>query len=121
MPQLPLSCYIRAFINQPDADASTPVRDNDHYAGYAAVFGHGDCYGGPGHCDLPPDRPRAFDRRERRHNAPRNYRIDATGCVKKLVEQGATDLQVTLVAVGVDGKEQRNLLRLDGVSFNFKD
>jgi tyrosinase len=119
VPQLPLSCYVRAFLNLPDADASTRIADNDHYAGYAAVFGHGPCYGGPGHCDVPE--PRRFDRRGRSMNAPRNYRIDATGCVRRLVEAGATDLRVTLVVVGVDGREIPDLLRLAGVSFNFKD
>ena len=119
VPQLPLSCYIRAYLNLPDADASTRIHDNDHYAGYAAVFGHGPCYGGPGHCDVPEER--RFDRRGRSMNTPRNYRIDATACVKRLVDQGATDLQVTLVVVGVDGREIPDLLRLAGVSFNFKD
>jgi tyrosinase len=124
VPQLPLSCYIRAFLNDTGADATSRVRDNPHYAGYAAVFGHGDCYGGPGHCDVPPLEPRRFDRRGRHMNTPRNYRIDATECVNGLVndpEAPATDLRVTLVVVGVDGKEIPGLLRLAGVSLNFKD
>lgn len=120
VPQLPLSCYIRAFINLPEADATTRV-DVDQYAGYIAVFGHGPCYGGPGHCDVPPQTPRRFDRRGRHMNAPRNFRIDATDCVGRLVDGGASDLRVTLVVVGVDGKEVPDLLRLAGVSLNFKD
>lgn len=124
VPQLPVSCYIRAFLNQRDANANTSVdpAENPNYAGFAAVFGHGPCYGGPGHCDVPPLEPRRFDRRGRRHNTPRNFRIDATDCVRKLVsEHGAKDLQVTLVVVGVDGKEKPELLRMEGVSVNFQD
>ena len=59
------AAFIRAFLNQPGADASTPVRGNPHYAGYLAIFGHGECYGGPGQCDVPPPRPRAYDQRSR--------------------------------------------------------
>nr|MDJ0951915.1 tyrosinase family protein [Alphaproteobacteria bacterium] len=46
VPQLLRSCFVRAFLNQPGADASTAVRDNPHFAGYLAIFGHGLCYGG---------------------------------------------------------------------------
>ncbi len=55
VPQLPRSCFIRVFLNLPDADASTSIEDS-HYAGYLAIFGHAPCIGGPGHCDLPPSR-----------------------------------------------------------------
>ncbi len=70
VPQLDRSCFIRVFLNEPGADATTPIHDNPHYAGYLAIFGHGACYGGPGHCDLPPPRARDFDRRPRNHNTP---------------------------------------------------
>ena len=103
-----------------DADASTPL-DHPSYAGYAAVFGHGDCYGGPGHCDPPPARPRKYDLRPRSHNTPRNHRIDVTARARALVEAGATALQITLVVIGVDYREERELLRLDGVSLTFLD
>jgi tyrosinase len=36
--------------------------------GYAAVFGHGECFGGPGHCEIPPAENRKFDLRERSMN-----------------------------------------------------
>ena len=122
VPQLPLSCYVRAFINQPDANAKTPIQDNPHYAGYLAIFGHGECYGGPGHCDIPPAQAAPYDLREQAlHNRPRNHRIDATSCVDKLIEAGASEFQVTLVIVGVDGEEIKDLLHLESVSFNFKD
>jgi tyrosinase len=120
VPQLPRSCFIRVFLNLPDADASTPL-DHPNYAGYAAVFGHGDCYGGPGHCDPPPARPRKYDLRPRSHNTPRNHRVDVTARARALVAAGATALQITLVVIGVDYREERELLRLDGVSLTFLD
>jgi len=120
VPQLPRSCFVRVFLNQPGADASTPVRDNPHYAGYLAIFGHGACYGGPGHCDLPPPRARNYDLRPRSHNTPRNHRIDITESAQALLQK-TDELRVTLVVIGVDYREERDLLRLEGVSLNFLD
>lgn len=120
VPQLPRSCFIRVFLNLPDANASTPI-DHDHYAGYLAVFGHGSCIGGPGHCELPPSRPRDYDIRPRSHNTPRNHRVNVTKTAKRLLDGGATSLQITLVVIGADYREDNELLRLDGVSLDFLD
>ena len=120
VPQLPRSCFVRVFLNLPGANAQTPLAD-EHYGGYLAIFGHGECYGGPGHCDLPPSRPRPFDIRGRHHNTPRNHRINVTACAKRLLEQGARALTITLVVIGANYAEDRELLRLDGVSLNFLD
>jgi tyrosinase len=120
VPQLLRSCFVRAFINQPGADASTPITDNPHYAGYLAIFGHGECYGGPGHCDLPPPRARAFDQRPRSHNTPRNHRIDVTEAARKALAK-SDEVRITLVVIGVDYREERDLLKLEGVSLNFLD
>ncbi len=120
VPQLARSCFIRVFLNQPGADASTPIHDNPHYAGYLAVFGHGACYGGPGHCDLPPARARDFDVRPRNHNTPRNHRIDVSACARELLKK-SDSLQITLLVIGVDYREETDLLRMEGVSLNFLD
>ena len=120
VPQLPRSCFIRAFLNLPDANASTSIEDS-HYAGYLAIFGHAPCIGGPGHCDLPPTRPRQYDHRSRSHNTPRNHRIDVTKTAKTLLDAGAISLQITLVVIGADYCEENELLRLDGVSLDFLD
>ena len=120
VPQLIRSCFVRVFLNLPEADASTPIH-HDHYAGYLAIFGHGDCYGGPGHCDIPPMRRREYDLRPRDHNTPRNHRVNVTKCARRLFDAGATSLQITLVVIGVDYQEDNELLRLEGVSLNFLD
>lgn len=120
VPQLMRSCFVRAFLNEPGASAATPVRNNPHYAGYLAIFGHGECYGGPGHCDLPPPRARAYDQRPRSHNTPRNHRIDITEAAKTILAKG-NEIQITLVVIGVDYREESDLLKLEGVSLNFLD
>ena len=65
VPQLPRSCFVRVFLNLPDADVNTPL-DHNNYGGYFAIFGHGDCIGGPGHCAVPVRGK--FDLRPRSHN-----------------------------------------------------
>jgi tyrosinase len=118
VPQLPRSCFIRVFLNMPGADARVPLTD-DHYAGYLAVFGHGECYGGPGHCEPPVRQP--YDLRPRSHNTPRNHRVNVTRCARRLIGAGAKSLQISLVVIGADYREEHELLRMEGVSLNFLD
>ena len=120
VPQLIRSCFVRVFLNLPDANAATPL-DHPNYAGYLAIFGHGACYGGPGHCDPPPPRARKYDLRPRSHNTPRNHRVNVTACAERLIKNGASELAVTLVVIGADYQEDPELLRLDGLSLNFFD
>ncbi len=120
VPQLPRSCFIRVFLNLPDANASTPI-DHENYAGYLGIFGHGACIGGPGHCELPPSRAREYDLRPRSHNTPRNHRVNVTRTAKRLLEGGAESLQITLLVIGADYREDNELLRVDGVSLDFLD
>ena len=121
MVQPPTSFTIRVFLNQPDADATTPIQGNDNYAGYLSIFGHGDCIGGPGHCDDQPRGVRLFDRRPPHHNKPYNARLDVTKTARRLITKGASDLSVHLVVMAPDEKRLSEMLRLDAVSLTFKD
>jgi tyrosinase len=123
VPQLPRSCFVRVFLNNADADASTPLDRNVGYAGYFAIFGHGPCYGGPGHCDIPPSASagRPGDARQRTMNTPRNHRVDVTAAIRRQIAMGFSQVTITLVVIGADYEEEKDLLRLDGVSLNFHD
>lgn len=112
--------FVRVFLNQPDADASTPTRDNPHFVAQLATFS-GECIGGPGHCDVPSESRRKFDIRPRHRKTPGNFRIDATEAVRRLSDQGETDFQVNLVVLDIDGTPKPNALWMHGVSLNFKD
>lgn len=112
--------FIRVFLNEPDANADTPTRGSDHFVAQVATFS-GDCIGGPGHCDVPPESRRKYDIRPRHHKTPGNFRIDVTESIRKLTAQGDTDFQVNLVVLGLDGKAKPNALWMDAVSLNFKD
>jgi tyrosinase len=114
------SYAMRVFINQPDATIETPIHENPHYAGYMSFFGHGDCIGGPGHCDPPDDRRRTHDIRVRHHNAPGNFRLDITEAVNRF--KGESDeINITIVLIGTDGDAAPPVLRMDGLSINFLD
>jgi tyrosinase len=120
VPQLTRSCFVRVFLNTPEAAAETPL-SAPGYAGYLAIFGHGDCYGGPGHCDVPGPRNRRYDLRPPDHNTPRNHRVDVTRAAQRLIAAGAKSLTVNLVVIGVDYQEEPELLKLDGVSLSYFD
>jgi len=94
------SFEIRVFLNQPDANASTPTEGNDHYAGSLYLFGHGECPGEEGHC--APDRGPIdqFDIRRPSHVRPFNAYVDVTEAIQRL-----GDSEVTVKLVAVDAKE----------------
>ncbi len=112
------SLVVRVFLNAPEADETTPLEGNTHYAGHFTLFGHGPCVGGPGHCD-PRPRVRPFDTRPQHHNEPWNIRFDVTEAVAALVAQGATDIDATLVVVEPGAKAGAAKLDLDGISLSF--
>lgn len=112
--------FIRVFVNEPDANADTPTRGNDHFVALVATFS-GDCVGGPGHCDVPPESRRKYDQRPRRRKTPGDFRIDATEVIRKFSEQGETEFQVNLVVLDIDGTPKPNALWMDAVSLIFKD
>lgn len=116
---LPNAC-IRIFLNDDKADADSKMAGNDHFVDEIQTF-HGSCYGGPGHCHLPLDKTRPFDQRHILHNEPRNFRIDATDVVKRMLAKGEQDISVHLVMVGLDGRPIDDAVYLDGVSLNFMD
>ena len=110
---------IRVFLNQSDASLDTPLKDNPYYAGYTSFFGHGDCIGGPGHCDPPATDKRGNDIRARHHNAPGNIRLDITDAFNRLKD--AEQIDITLVLIGPDGGPSDAVLRMDALSINFLD
>lgn len=112
--------FIRVFLNDPHANADTPTQGNDNFVAQVATFS-GDCIGGPGHCNVPPETKRKYDLRPRHRKTPGNFRINATETVQKLTDAGATDFQINLVVLDIDGTPKSNAMWMDGVSLNFKD
>jgi len=111
---------IRVFLNSPGANVDTPTINNEHFVKEITTF-HGTCFGGPGHCDLPLDKTRGFDRRPLHHHEPRNYKIDASEAVQRMLNKSENDITIQLVVLGLDGKPIDNAVFVDGVSLNFMD
>jgi hypothetical protein len=90
----------RVFIGKkPPAGAGT---DHDSYAGSFYVFGHGDCWGEEGHCDVPTERD-AFDLRLPHHLEPHLAIVTVTDHILGLIEAGGEKAPVTVAAHAADG------------------
>jgi tyrosinase len=85
----------RVYLNNPDADENTGYEDAS-YAGSYHIFGHGGCFGDPGHCDVEPRR--RYDPRPSHPLTPAKKVVIATEPVKKAIE-AANEVTVTVVPI----------------------
>jgi tyrosinase len=115
-----MNARIRVFLNSPGANSDTPIEGNANFVEEITTF-NGSCYGGPGHCDLPLEKTRLFDQRPLHHHEPRNYKIDATQAVQRVLNNGAKNITIQLVVIGINGETISNAVYIEGVSLNFMD
>ncbi len=95
---------LRVFGGDPNASAATETDNNPHYLGSQNFFGHGGCFGAPGHCE-PIDRD-IFDLRPKHHYEPVRIRLNVTRQLRELLkERVAGQLPITLVSVDPKGQE----------------
>lgn len=87
----------RVFLNNPKASAKTPLEKSQGYAGRFYVFGHGQCFGDAGHCDVPVEY-RDEDRRRAHPLDPVVRRITATEAVREAAAK-KNKLKITIVPV----------------------
>lgn len=98
------SYEVRVFVNHEDATAATPTDESAGYAGSLWIFGHGECIGDAGHCEVPVRRP--TDRRPPHHNAPYNTGIDVTDAVRRVASPSSgsdTPVSVSFVVLDAGG------------------
>jgi tyrosinase len=88
------------FLDNPRADASTPLADDEGFAGSFHVFGHGGCFGELGHCDVR-EAPRAiYDRRLAHPLTPQFKTLIVTDALRHLMRTSRKKtFAVTVVAV----------------------
>ena len=115
-----LNAKIRVFLNLPKANATTPTIGNEHFVEEITTL-HGSCYGGPSHCNLPLEKTRTFDLRPLHHHEPRNYKIDASDAVQRMLNKGEKNISIQLVVVGINGQPISDAVFIEGVSLNFID
>ena len=95
------SFVLHVFLNNAEADETTPRTAEQHYAGYLTVFAHGDCWGDIGHCDIPePVSP--FDRRPPHPLIPFNATLEISDSLRTLPE-GTSEITVTVLAFNKNG------------------
>jgi hypothetical protein len=82
--------------------------DHPSYAGSFYVFGHGQCSGEAGHCEVPTERD-AFDRRLPHHLEPHLAILTVTDHVLGLIESGTNKAPVTVAAHAADGASLKAL------------
>jgi hypothetical protein len=96
----------RTFIGKkPPAGAD---RTHSSYAGTFYVFGHGECWGEEGHCEVPTEHD-PFDLRLPHHLEPHVAIVTVTDHIRRLIEDGTTEAPVTVAAHAADGTSLKAL------------
>jgi hypothetical protein len=90
----------RVFLNNPAANADTPLTPDSGYAGTFHVFGHGGCFGDAGHCEVNDRGKSPTDLRGLHPLTPMRKEITVTDALKRALQSG--DLKkVTLVPLAI--------------------
>jgi hypothetical protein len=92
----------RVFLNNPDADETTPREESSGYAGSFYIFGHGGCFGDVGHCDVPEEPRGPFDRRSPHPLTPQKRTVVVTEVLKRLRDTAGGNLTVSVIPVASD-------------------
>jgi hypothetical protein len=94
-----ISFEARVFIDNPEANAETPVEDPS-YVGSFHIFGHGGCFGEEGHCDVPRGPQDSFDLRLPHRLLPHTMTVGITSFLRKRLQQGDSGpITVTVIPV----------------------
>lgn len=86
----------RVFVNNRNADETTPMDEANGFAGYFVIFGHGGCAGDAGHCDVPDDQTDPEDQRLAHPLTPATKLVVATDALRRLTKPR---FRVTVVPV----------------------
>jgi hypothetical protein len=90
----------RVFLNNPDANADTPLTPEAGYAGTFHVFGHGGCFGDAGHCEVNDRGTAPHDLRGLHPLIPIRKELTVTDALKRTLQAG--DLKtVTMVPLAL--------------------
>lgn len=117
------SYEVRLYLNNLSAAADTPRTVEHGYAGRLTVFGHGGCYGDPGHCEVPAPSSDPTDLRSPHPLIPIDTYVTVTEALRSILEQDGALRTLTLVHVSspplrAERKPAPELLRFDDVSLH---
>lgn len=88
------------YFNNPTADQTTGRSAETGYVGSFDIFGHGRCFGAPGHCAVPNRPLRHGDLREPHALTPVQKRVVITDALKHVLttnEGGLTSMKIVPV------------------------
>ena len=100
------SYEVWAYLNNPKASDRTPRDIKKGYAGRFIVFGHGGCFGGPGHCDFMLRKYSPYDLRYRHPLTPVTKIITVTRALNHVLEADKSLETVTLVPIVKKAKQK---------------
>lgn len=107
------SFTVYVYFDNPEVDEKAGAK-GEGYVGRFRVFGHGDCWGSAGHCDLPKGPVNAFDTRPPHPLAPIDISLDCTASLREISEK--TETRVTTLAHSADSEAKGDILRFAGLS-----
>ena len=114
-----VSYEVRVYLNNPEADESTPRTEQAGYGGRFVTFAHGGCYGDEGHCDVPGDPRRApHDLRPTHSLVGQTKVVTITRALQRVLESDAGGLEsVSLVPVSMGPQKRGRGLTADLFQF----
>jgi hypothetical protein len=86
----------RVFLNKATPDTERDRTPANGYAGSFYIFGHGNCFGDVGHCDVQDRRP--FDPRPAHPLTPAKKIVIATEALREALGQGDS-IAITVIPV----------------------
>ncbi len=114
-----LSYEVRIYLNNKQANCDTKCIADAGYAGKFTVFGHGGCFGGDGHCDVP--RPMLGAPLVTQHPLTRQrIVVPITQSLKRVCDKGPLQ-SVTLVPILRESKrDQKGQMPFDFESVSLR-
>lgn len=89
----------RVFLNNPAANADTPRIPEQGYAGSFSIFGHGECFGDVGHCDVDERGKGPHDLRLPHPLTPVRKIVKVTDALKRVLDRDGKLEHITVVPV----------------------
>jgi len=89
----------RVFLNNPNASADTPRTVVEGYAGSFHIFGHGNCFGDVGHCDVDERGKAPHDLRGLHPLTPARKLVVVTAALKYVLQRDGKLEHINVVPV----------------------
>jgi len=97
----------RVFLNNVKATEKTATTSRNGYAKSFYIFGHGDCYGAPGHCDPLTERL-PYDDTPASASLPLEIHVNITAALKR-ASKNSKNSEFTLTIVPIPDTSTPNL------------